>query len=145
MWYLDTPVDSGGHERCFCMNLLALIAVFFIEQYQPLAYRRVVGEPLQHWADFIAQRFNAGQRSHGIAAWLVAVLLPVLALGLVYFVLAKVNVLLGFLLTVCVLYLGMGFRQFSHHFSEIQLALRLGDIERRGRRWPTGRAAHESC
>jgi cobalamin biosynthesis protein CobD/CbiB len=112
------------------MNLLALIAVFFIEQYQPLAYRRVVGEPLQQWADFMAQRFNAGQRSHGVAAWLLAVLLPVLALALVYFALATVSSLLAFALTVGVLYLGMGFRQFSHHFSEIQLALRLGDIER---------------
>ncbi len=112
------------------MNLLALIAVFFIEQYQPLAYRRVVGEPLQQWADFMAQRFNAGQRSHGVAAWLLAVLLPVLALALVYFALATVSSLLALALTVGVLYLGMGFRQFSHHFSEIQLALRLGDIER---------------
>ncbi len=112
------------------MNLLALIAVFFIEQYQPLAYRRVVGEPLQQWADFMAQRFNAGQRSHGVAAWLLAVLLPVLALALVYFALAAVSSLLALALTVGVLYLGMGFRQFSHHFSEIQLALRLGDIER---------------
>lgn len=33
-------------------------------------------------------------------------------------------------LNVAVLYLTMGFRQFAHHYPEIQLVLRLGDVER---------------
>ncbi|WP_415033176.1 CobD/CbiB family protein [Azonexus sp.] len=112
------------------MKLFALIAVFLLEQYRPLAYWQIVGDPLQRWADFIAQRFNAGLRRHGMAAWWVAVFLPSLGLALLYFALDALNVFLGFLLTAGVLYLGMGFRQFSHHFSAIQLALRLGDLER---------------
>ena len=35
------------------MSLLSLIAVFLIEQLQPLNYRRVVERPLLAWADFI--------------------------------------------------------------------------------------------
>ena len=38
--------------------------------------------------------------------------------------------LLGLLLNIGLLYLTMGFRQFSHHYTEIHLALRLGDLPR---------------
>ncbi len=45
------------------MSFLSLIAVFLIEQLQPLHYRRVVEEPLLAWADFIQSRFDAGEYS----------------------------------------------------------------------------------
>lgn len=112
------------------MSLLSLIAVFLIEQFRPLDYRRVVGEPLEAWAAFIESRFNAGGRVHGIGAWLFAVVLPVLLLAALYFACLAISPLLALLVNIGVLYLTMGFRQFSHHYSEIQLALRLGDIDR---------------
>ena len=59
------------------MSLLSLIAVFLIEQLQPLDYRRIIAEPLGAWADFIESRFNAGAFRHGVLAWCLAVLLPV--------------------------------------------------------------------
>ena len=43
------------------MSLISLIAVFLIEQLQPLDYRRVVEEPLEAWADFVESRFDAGE------------------------------------------------------------------------------------
>jgi len=112
------------------MSLFSLIAVFLIEQFKPLDYRRVVAEPLGLWAGLVESKFNAGGRHHGVAAWLLAVMLPVLLVGLLYVALYSLNPVLGWLLNVAVLYLTMGFRQFSHHYTEIQLALRLGDIER---------------
>jgi cobalamin biosynthesis protein CobD/CbiB len=112
------------------MSLLSLIAVFLIEQFKPLDYRRIVATPLEAWADFIEARFNAGARHHGIGAWLVAVALPVLLLAGLYYACYALSPLLAWLLNVGVLYLTMGFRQFSHHYTEIQLALRLGDLER---------------
>lgn len=112
------------------MSLLSLIAVFLIEQLQPLDYRRVVADPLGAWADFIESRFNAGAYRHGVLAWCLAVLLPVLAVALAYGLLYSLNPVFGLLLNIGVLYLTMGFRQFSHHYTEIQLALRLGDLER---------------
>lgn len=51
------------------MSLFSLIAVFLIEQLQPLNYRRVVAEPLGAWADFIESCCNAGGRRHGVLAW----------------------------------------------------------------------------
>ena len=112
------------------MSLLSLIAVFLIEQFKPLDYRRIVATPLEAWADFIESRFNAGASRHGIGAWLIAVALPVVLLAGLYYACYGVSTLLAWLLNVGVLYLTMGFRQFSHHYTEIQLALRLGDLER---------------
>lgn len=112
------------------MSLISLIAVFLIEQLQPLNYRRAVAEPLGALADFIESRFNAGAYRHGVVAWCFAVLLPVVLLGAFYGLLYSVSPVLALALNVGVLYLTMGFRQFSHHYTEIQLALRLGDLER---------------
>ncbi len=112
------------------MSLISLIAVFLIEQIRPLDYRRVIAEPVGTWADFIESRVNAGASRHGLLAWSLAVALPVLLVGALYALLYSVNPLLGWALNVVVLYLTMGFRQFSHHYTEIQLALRLGDLER---------------
>ncbi len=112
------------------MSLLSLIAVFLLEQLQPLDYRRLVADPLGAWADWIESRFNAGTYRHGVLAWCVAVLAPALAVAVAYGTLYYLNPIFGWLLNVGVLYLTMGFRQFSHHYTEIQLALRLGDLER---------------
>lgn len=112
------------------MSLLSLIAVFLIEQLQPLNYRRAIAEPLGAWADFIESNFNAGAWRHGVVAWCLAVLGPVLVVGVIYGMLYYLSPILAWVLNVGVLYLTMGFRQFSHHYTEIQLALRLGDLER---------------
>jgi 8-oxo-dGTP pyrophosphatase MutT (NUDIX family) len=63
------------------MSLLSLIAVFLIEQLQPLNYRRVVEEPLAAWAGFIESSFDAGEYRHGVIAWCLAVLAPVVLVG----------------------------------------------------------------
>ena len=63
-----------------------------------------------------------------MAAWLVGVALPsVLVLALQGFAHWSSGVL-ALLFGVAVLYLTMGFRQFSHHYTAIQLALRSGEI-----------------
>ncbi len=112
------------------MSLLSLIAVFLIEQLQPLNYRRVVEEPLAAWADFIESHFNAGEYRQGVIAWCLAVLAPVLLVAMVYGLLYSVTPILALLFNIGILYLTMGFRQFSHHYTEIHLALRLGDLPR---------------
>jgi len=112
------------------MSLLSLIAVFLLEQLKPLPYRRLVADPVRALADFVESRLNAGEYKHGILAWSVIVLPPVLLTAGLYVFLYSLNPVLAWGLNVVVLYLTMGFRQFSHHYTEIQLALRLGDLER---------------
>ena len=107
-----------------------LIVVLLLEQVRPLADREVVGVPMQSYARFFERHFNDGQESHGMVAWLLAVLPATIACAAIYFVLMAVSPLLGFAWNVAVLYLALGFRQFSHYYTDIHLALRMGETER---------------
>jgi len=110
------------------MSLFSLLAVLLIEQIRPLPYRRFIHEPLARLARFLEDLFNTGERSHGLVAWLTAVGGLVLVAGAVYAALYAINPLLSWLWNVLVLYLTMGFRQFSHCYSDIQFALRMDDV-----------------
>ncbi len=112
------------------MSLFSLLAVLLLEQVRPLPYRRWVHEPLSRLAGFLASRFDAGERRNGIIAWLVAVVVPLLISAGIHSFLADFSSLLAWLLNVVVLYLTMGFGQFGRHYTEIQLALRMGDVAR---------------
>jgi cobalamin biosynthesis protein CobD/CbiB len=50
--------------------------------------------------------------------------------GAIHLLLLRINGLLALAFSVAVLYLTLGFRQFSHHFTTIQLAIKSGDIDR---------------
>ena len=110
------------------MALFSLIAVLVLEQIRPLPYRRSVYEPLTAFAHLLENFFNAGERKHGLIAWLIAVGSLVFVSGGVYFALYALSPLLAWLWNVLVLYLTMGFRQFSHYYIDIQFALRMDDL-----------------
>jgi adenosylcobinamide-phosphate synthase len=112
------------------MSVLAIIAALVIEQWRPLGERKAVQGSLAAWAAWLEQSFNGGERRHGMVAWLVAVLPPVLLSFALYAVLYSVHPLLALLFNIAVLYLTLGFRQFSHYFTDIQLAVKAGDVER---------------
>jgi cobalamin biosynthesis protein CobD/CbiB len=112
------------------MSVLAIIAALLLEQWRPLAERQGVATALSAWAAWLEHSFNGGERRHGIVAWLVAVVPPVAAVAIVHFFLSRAHPLLGFVFSLGVLYLTLGFRQFSHHFTAIQLAVKSGDMER---------------
>jgi adenosylcobinamide-phosphate synthase len=109
------------------MTILAIILALTIEQFRPLAISRI-NDVLAQWSRLLENRFNAGQHSHGVAAWLVGVALPSVLVLVVQALAAWSNWLLALLLDVAVLYLTMGFRQFSHHYTAIHVALRSGEI-----------------
>jgi adenosylcobinamide-phosphate synthase len=60
-------------------------------------------------------------------AWTAAVLVPALVTLLVHWLLFRVSVLLAFAWSVVILYVTLGFRQFSHYFTDIRDALDDGD------------------
>jgi adenosylcobinamide-phosphate synthase len=111
------------------MTLFSIVLSLLLEQVRPLAVGRV-NRGLDEWAGFLESRFNAGEHSHGIAAWVVGVAMPTALVLALYLLLAWFNGLLALLFNIGVLYLTTGFRQFSHHFTDIQLALRMGEVER---------------
>lgn len=112
------------------MTIISLIVVLLLEQVRPLAERKAVAVPLSHYARFFEGHFNDGQARHGMIAWLLAVLPATIACAAVYLALMEVNPLLGFVWNVAILYLALGFRQFSHYYTDIHLALRMGETER---------------
>ena len=64
---------------------------------------------------------------HGWITWVFAVLIPTVLTVLIHWLLWQVNVLLAFVWSVAVLYVTLGFRQFSHYFTDIRDALDDGD------------------
>ncbi|HQA10467.1 CobD/CbiB family protein [Zoogloea sp.] len=112
------------------MTLFSLIVALLIEQLRPLPVASFVQAPLRAFARFLEDRFNDGEARHGAVAWWVAVLAACFASALVYFLLWHVHPALAFAFNVLVLYLTMGFRQVSHFFTDIQLALQMGELPR---------------
>lgn len=111
------------------MSFLSLIIVFLLEQLRPLPYQKFIAAPMRALADFAESRINAGGYRHGIIAWSVLVLPPTFLALALHFLLYRISPILALLLNVGVLYLTMGFRQFSHRYTEIQLALSEDNLE----------------
>src|SRR2546426_11793323 len=112
------------------MGVIAIIAALLIEMWRPRGARRSVTEPLGAWAGWLEHSFNGGERRHGIVAWLVAVI-PAAAGGAVLHALFyALHPLLALAFNIAALYVTLGFRQFSHHFTAIQLAIKSGDNQR---------------
>jgi adenosylcobinamide-phosphate synthase len=109
------------------MTLVSIVIVLLIEQVRALPVERAVLDPLARLAAFLEEKFNDGGRNHGTVAWGLGVALPAALLSLLHGLLLYFQPLLAFLLGIGVLYLTMGFRQFSHYFTGIHLALRQGD------------------
>lgn len=112
------------------MSVLAIIAALVLEQWRTLESRWSLQHVLAASAAWLEQVFNGGERRHGTIAWLVAVVPAVLATVLVNQLLLSLHFLLALAFHIVVLYFTLGFRQFSHHFTELQLAVKSGDIER---------------
>ncbi|MBI4984479.1 MAG: CobD/CbiB family protein [Rhodocyclales bacterium] len=112
------------------MTLFAIVLALAIDQAKPLPVTRIEAW-LRAYGRFLETRFNAGERHHGMAAWLAGVAAPVAALLVAQLLLAFFgHPLFLLILSVGTLYLTMGFRQFSHYFTDIHLALRMGEIDR---------------
>ncbi|MGI4812620.1 MAG: CobD/CbiB family protein [Janthinobacterium lividum] len=108
----------------FFSVLLALIA----EQLRALSPRNPVATLLRQHAIDVDHRFEAGRSRHDVLAWLAVVLPWTLVTALVYFLFLKVSIVLAFAFNVLVLYFTLGFRQFSHYFTDIHLALGNDDV-----------------
>ncbi len=109
------------------MILLSLIVAFLLEQLHPLSTRKYLFRWMDSYVDFFQHHLNAGEKKHGRVAWGVAMALPLLLVSLAYWLLMNIQPVLAWLGCVLVLYLTMGFRRFSHYFTDIHRALRKND------------------
>lgn len=112
------------------MSLLALIAALILEQFQPLSSHKYLHGWLSGYANFFRHHFNGGEFRHGQVAWLLAVLPLLAGVAALYWLMYRAHPVFAWALNVLVLYLTMGFRQFSHYFTDIHKALRDGELDR---------------
>src|SRR3984893_7140511 len=112
------------------MTFFSVLLALSIEQLRALSPRNPVAPLLQYHALGAGQGFDAGKRKHGVLAWLGVVVPWTLAVAIVYYVLHKINFVLAFAWNVAVVYFTLGFRQFSHYFTDIHLALNNDDVPR---------------
>jgi adenosylcobinamide-phosphate synthase len=106
------------------MKFLSLVIALLIEQVYPLRHGNPIYAMFRRYTATLESQLNGGQYRHGVLAWALAVAPPVVLAVLLYHGLQRLNPLLALAWSVAVLYLTMGFRQFSRSFNEIMLALR---------------------
>ncbi len=109
------------------MSFFAVLFALLLEQARPLARGNWVHAACLGWARWAHHSLDAGKLRHGWITWFFAVVVPSLLSVLVHWLLWRVNILLAFAWSVAVLYVTLGFRQFSHFFTDIRDALDDGD------------------
>jgi adenosylcobinamide-phosphate synthase len=110
------------------MSFISVLLALLFEQARPLSRGNLVHASLRAWVRWSTRNFDAGQTFHGWLAWGFAVGCPSLAALAIYWLLdAFVGWPVAVLWSVTVLYVTLGFRQFSFHFTQIRDALADGD------------------
>jgi adenosylcobinamide-phosphate synthase len=125
------------------MSLISLISAFLLEQLQPLSSRKYLYTWLNAYVDFFQRHFNAGERKHGRIAWILALAVPLFIVTGIHWILIGANPIFAWAFSVLVLYLTMGFRKFSHYFTDIHKALRDNELDKA--RTLLGEWSGESC
>ena len=113
------------------MSFFAILLALLIEQARPMARHNAVYAGVCAWALWAGRNFDAGKQQHAWVVWGLTVLLPsLLVLGVHWLLLWVAGWPLAMVWSVVVLYITLGFRQFSHNFTRIRDALDEGDEAR---------------
>jgi cobalamin biosynthesis protein CobD/CbiB len=110
------------------MKFLSIVIALLVEQVRPLRHSNPVYTAFERYAELLEGHLNAGEYRQGMFAWLLAVVPPALATVVIYALLHRLSPFIALAWSVLVLYATMGFRRFSHYYTDIQQALRDGDI-----------------
>ena len=110
------------------MSFLALLFALLIEQVRPLPPNNLAHRAVAGLADLVRGSTDAGQRQHGAMGWVLMAVVTVGGVILVDWAVAHIHAALLVVFHVAVLYLTIGFRQFSHAFTEIQVVLAADDL-----------------
>lgn len=110
------------------MSFISILLALLIEQAQPLKQLNVVHGRASDWMTWATRHLDTGEGPHAWLSWVAAVLVPAALSTVVHWVLWwSLGWVAAFVWNVLVLYLTLGFRQFSHHFTDIRDALESGD------------------
>lgn len=111
------------------MIFFSLLAALGLEHYHPLKRPLSHFEYFAHFAAYLREKLDGGERLHGAIAWGIAVLPLALLVGLVHAGLSNLNYLLGWAFGVGVLYLTMGLKYYSRIAEDIAARLRGNQLD----------------
>ena len=110
------------------MSFFSILFALLMEQARPLKAGNFLHIQVRKFLSWAVRQFDTGQTQHATLTWSVVVLLPALASALVHWALVLwAGWIAAVAWNVALLYLTLGFRQFSHHFTDIRDALDAGD------------------
>ena len=113
------------------MSFFAVLLALLLEQARPLGHGNPVHATMRAWVRWVLRSFDAGREGHGWLVWCLAVGGPALgALVVHWLLLAWLGWFVAALWSVVILYVTLGFRQFSHFFTDIRDAIDAGDEAR---------------
>jgi len=110
------------------LSWLSLVITLLLEQVRPLPQPNPVYSAVRQYSAWAERNLNAGRFQHGVYAWLLVVVGLALVAGALFSVANSMSWLFGLIVNVAVLFLALGFRQFSHRGTEIQISLANGDL-----------------
>ncbi len=113
------------------MSFFAIFLALVLEQARPLGIDNPVYRAVEGWTGWMTRTLDAGVQHLAWVTWGMTTLTPAL-LALLVHALADWGLgwLAAVLWNVALLYVTLGFRQFSHHFTDIRDALDLGDEQK---------------
>jgi adenosylcobinamide-phosphate synthase len=110
------------------MSFLATLIALLLEQARPLSLDNPVYLLMRAWARWVRRSVDVGKEPQAWLAWVLAVGVPALLVLAVHWLLyASLGWFGAAPWSALVLYFTLGFRQFSHFFTEIRDALEMGD------------------
>ena len=112
------------------MSFLSVLLALLIEQARPLGEANAIHQWIRNGVRWVVRNADTGKPEHAWLAWSSAVLLPALLTGAIHWLLVwSIGWLAAMVWSVLILYITLGFRQFSHHFTDVRDALLAADDE----------------
>lgn len=110
------------------MSFLSILLALLLEQAKPLPQINPVHNAVRNWVRWVLRNVDAGATPHAWLAWCLAALGPTaLVLAVHWLLILQFGWIAAAVWNVVILYVTLGFRQFSHHFTLIRDALVAGD------------------
>ena len=110
------------------MSFFAILLALVLEQARPLNPVNAIYTRVERWVSWVSRTFDAGVRHQAWVTWGITVLGPAILAMLVHWGLEfGLGWLFAVIWNVALLYVTLGFRQFSHHFTAIREALEEGN------------------
>jgi cobalamin biosynthesis protein CobD/CbiB len=110
------------------MNIIAVLAALGFEQWRAFRWRAGFERAFVRYARAVERRLNGGTAQQGLVATVITLTPPVLVAAGIFFALEAFHPLAGLAWNIAALYLLMGFRRFSHAFTDVRDELKAGNL-----------------